>query len=339
MIENDRGYIYSNPGDLEPGREILLENELLDIKIPGLAPINQKWRLRSEIVSCDAVEEVYKENEDNYCAFLDAEMVGEIIDIRKWKSGDRFAPLGLSGHTIKLSDFWINNKMPKRFRENWPLIFSNEKKLDLIVLSKAASDLAQETEDPGLLGVLSDWLITKQQWKPAVELCEELNQLDPLDLTHKTRTETLHLTLLGAGNKQEAKRLFHKAIEFYKLSNRAQENIAAYKKMVTCYALLGESAQQKGAESQLRQLKFKIEQDTREQNIANLMQEAQLLLNRKEYHGAIRLLKEAFSHNKSSENYRALAAVYKKLHWSRALKDLNDQWQDLQTNSERKTKS
>lgn len=40
---------------------------------------------------------------------------------------DRYAPLGLSGHSMKLSDFWINKGFPKRFREDWPLIISNEK--------------------------------------------------------------------------------------------------------------------------------------------------------------------------------------------------------------------
>ena len=47
--------------------------------------------------------------------------------MRKWQTGDRYAPLGLSGHSMKLSDFWINKGFPKRFREDWPLIISNEK--------------------------------------------------------------------------------------------------------------------------------------------------------------------------------------------------------------------
>ena len=48
------------------------------------------------------------------------------MKIRNWYPGDRFSPIGMGGKYIKLSDFWINNKIPKIARESWPLILSNE---------------------------------------------------------------------------------------------------------------------------------------------------------------------------------------------------------------------
>jgi tRNA(Ile)-lysidine synthase len=35
--------------------------------------------------------------------------------------------LGLDGHEQKLSDFMVNEKMPQRAREHWPLLASGEK--------------------------------------------------------------------------------------------------------------------------------------------------------------------------------------------------------------------
>ncbi len=33
-----------------------------------------------------------------------------------------FEPLGMNGHEQKISDFMVNEKMPQRAREHWPLL-------------------------------------------------------------------------------------------------------------------------------------------------------------------------------------------------------------------------
>ncbi len=33
-------------------------------------------------------------------------------------------PLGMEGHTVKLKDYLINQKVPRRGRDAWPLVFS-----------------------------------------------------------------------------------------------------------------------------------------------------------------------------------------------------------------------
>ncbi|MBM3138572.1 MAG: tRNA lysidine(34) synthetase TilS, partial [Chloroflexi bacterium] len=38
--------------------------------------------------------------------------------------GDTYYPLGMGGKSVKLSDFWINHKIPKRAKELWPVIES-----------------------------------------------------------------------------------------------------------------------------------------------------------------------------------------------------------------------
>ena len=58
-------------------------------------------------------------------AFLDAECATFPLHIRNWKHGDRFRPLGLSG-TKKLSDFFIDARIPKQERKKIPLVFKDE---------------------------------------------------------------------------------------------------------------------------------------------------------------------------------------------------------------------
>ena len=43
--------------------------------------------------------------------FVDADLVGDVLTLRTWHSGDSFVPLGLKGHK-KISDFLIDSKIP-----------------------------------------------------------------------------------------------------------------------------------------------------------------------------------------------------------------------------------
>lgn len=58
-------------------------------------------------------------------AFLDADLATFPLHIRNWKRGDRFRPLGLSGRK-KLSDYFIDAKIPKQDRKKIPLVFKDE---------------------------------------------------------------------------------------------------------------------------------------------------------------------------------------------------------------------
>ena len=68
-------------------------------------------------------------NADPYQAWLDADSLawGEpVLHLRTRREGDSFQPLGLGGHRVKLSDFFINTKLPRRARDGWPLVISGE---------------------------------------------------------------------------------------------------------------------------------------------------------------------------------------------------------------------
>jgi tRNA(Ile)-lysidine synthase len=48
--------------------------------------------------------------------------VGGVPRLRTRRPGDRFQPLGMGGHTVKLSDFLTNQKVPRDVRDRLPLL-------------------------------------------------------------------------------------------------------------------------------------------------------------------------------------------------------------------------
>ncbi len=58
-----------------------------------------------------------------YTAFLDAERISYPLELRPWRPGDRFVPLGMRGRR-KVKDFLIDRKVPKGERAGVPLLLS-----------------------------------------------------------------------------------------------------------------------------------------------------------------------------------------------------------------------
>ncbi len=59
-------------------------------------------------------------------AFLDAERVVGNLSLRSAVPGERFMPCGSHGHSQKLSDFWVNRKLPKPYRAEYPVLADDE---------------------------------------------------------------------------------------------------------------------------------------------------------------------------------------------------------------------
>lgn len=89
----------------------------LNLEVPSITPLDGGWRL--ELKPDSGMSSTDKS--DDYQAWLDAE-VGEEFILRRRRPGDRFQPLGMASGSLKLSDFMINEKMPKRARAGWPLV-------------------------------------------------------------------------------------------------------------------------------------------------------------------------------------------------------------------------
>ena len=124
LVEEKNGFLFANSQDLDDGDDLVLDNEGTTVEKDCITLMNPNWSISSQILSITEVKEKFLKNSNMYVAYLDADSVRDPISLEKWKEGLRFAPLGLSGHSMKLSDFWINKGLPKRKRDHWPLIMS-----------------------------------------------------------------------------------------------------------------------------------------------------------------------------------------------------------------------
>lgn len=97
------------------------------LTLPGQTEVGFGWWLTATQVEADeAARQAAYTNQDPFSVWLDRQVVGNQVRLRTRKSGDRFEPLGMDGHSVKLSDFMINQKLPAPARAGWPLLAVGE---------------------------------------------------------------------------------------------------------------------------------------------------------------------------------------------------------------------
>lgn len=104
------------------------ESNTISLKIPGQVPLSGGWKLNCERwnIASLALEQA-RANNDPFQAWVDANGISDALELRVRQDGDRFEPLGMDGHEMKISDFFINVKLPQRARDRWPLLCMGEK--------------------------------------------------------------------------------------------------------------------------------------------------------------------------------------------------------------------
>jgi len=118
----------SDAGDAgpPPDEPLLWSEELLPVQLPGATPLPQsQWTLRANnLEKWDAAQIVA--NADPWTAYLDAGALTEPLALRPRRRGDRFRPLGMGGHSVKLSAFLTNLKIPRAWRDHVPLLVAGD---------------------------------------------------------------------------------------------------------------------------------------------------------------------------------------------------------------------
>lgn len=61
-----------------------------------------------------------------FYAVLDYDKVTGDLTVQNRKPGSRFAPLGMNGKSSKISDYFINQKIPVQFRQKYPLVYAGD---------------------------------------------------------------------------------------------------------------------------------------------------------------------------------------------------------------------
>jgi tRNA(Ile)-lysidine synthase len=95
------------------------------VKLPGVWHLHQPgWTFRSRLIEKDSDFRL-PDKKDEYRAFLDwSRMRGPFV-FRNRRPGDRFHPLGMGG-SRKLSDYFIDRKIPRVLRDDVPLLVGRD---------------------------------------------------------------------------------------------------------------------------------------------------------------------------------------------------------------------
>jgi tRNA(Ile)-lysidine synthase len=104
------------------------EASTIPLKMPDSIPLSGGWKLNCERWNMPTLAmEQAKANDDPFQVWLDANGISDALELRVRQDGDRFEPLGMDGHLMKISDFFINVKLPQRARDRWPLLCMGER--------------------------------------------------------------------------------------------------------------------------------------------------------------------------------------------------------------------
>ncbi len=97
--------------------------EPISMQLGGQVSLAGGWKFTCESWRLTALaKEQAEENDDPFQVWLDAGELPETFELRARRHGDHFSPLGMDGHSQKLSDFFVNEKLPQRARDQWPLL-------------------------------------------------------------------------------------------------------------------------------------------------------------------------------------------------------------------------
>ncbi len=99
----------------------------MEIEVPGKLNLNEKWMMEAAYIRNEDIsqDQVFS-NQNPFRVFIDVSKVKPPLVIRNRRPGDRIKPLGMKGKSMKLAHFMVNQKIPRRARENWPLVCDSE---------------------------------------------------------------------------------------------------------------------------------------------------------------------------------------------------------------------
>ncbi len=100
----------------------------LKLEIPGKNSLGDRWCLETELITLgeNPLDQIM-ENPDPFVGWFASDSISAEVNVRARKPGDWFQPLGMGGRKLRITDFFINIKLPKSARRNWPIIIIDDK--------------------------------------------------------------------------------------------------------------------------------------------------------------------------------------------------------------------
>jgi len=132
LLVREGDTLYVTAADQAPGLETWPQMpsglDSLSLTAPATLELAAGWRLTAEVHQVgDEACPGLRVDASPFKVTLDREAAGSPLFVRVRRPGDRFEPLGMEGHSQKLSDFFVNVKMPRRARERWPLVCADDR--------------------------------------------------------------------------------------------------------------------------------------------------------------------------------------------------------------------
>ncbi len=122
LKERDALYLTFDVSNLPLGDFPQIDGDAIPVNLDGRPVRFGKWILTVQRASTAPK----LKNAAPFQVTFDAELLGENLSLRTRRAGERFHPLGMSGKSMKVKDFMINVKLPKRARENYPILYAGD---------------------------------------------------------------------------------------------------------------------------------------------------------------------------------------------------------------------
>ncbi len=98
----------------------------IPVRVPGETRLpDAGWMLRVEVLARRDLPAAWQANPDPWRAFLDLGAVGTGLWLRTREPGDWLQPLGMEGHSVKVSALLTNLKIPQAARDRLPLLVTD----------------------------------------------------------------------------------------------------------------------------------------------------------------------------------------------------------------------
>jgi tRNA(Ile)-lysidine synthase len=123
--EGDAIFLAAVEADLPSAHWPLIEG-VHELQVNGQVKLNENFILSASEMEIETARSSAYENGDSFAAWLDADLTGDRFTVRGRRAGDVFSPLGMNRQTVKLREFYIKVKIPKRARAGWPLVCAGE---------------------------------------------------------------------------------------------------------------------------------------------------------------------------------------------------------------------
>lgn len=120
LVEDVRVWVADWKADL-PGWEFPQIYALLHWDTQAPLELEGGWILHASRIDGDTYA-IAQANSDPYQAFLALPSEEVMLEVRPRRNGDRYQPLGMESGSLKVSDYMINRKIPRRARAGWVMV-------------------------------------------------------------------------------------------------------------------------------------------------------------------------------------------------------------------------